>query len=90
ETQAAASWSAWQVLVAGVEGAGSLDQEAIAEYLLSHDIETVQGTLTFNPEEQNYGPDLTRIKQIQNGAWVVVWPLEFAAPDASVIYSPER
>ena len=33
ETQAAASWNAWQILTAGVKGAGSLDQQAICDSL---------------------------------------------------------
>ncbi len=86
ETQAAASWSAWQVLTAGVEGAGSLDQEAIANWLLTHPVETVTGTLEFNPDENNYGEDLTKIKQIQDGQWVVVWPPEYATEGFEVVY----
>jgi branched-chain amino acid transport system substrate-binding protein len=32
----------------------------------------------------NYGDDLMKIKQVQDGNWVVVWPKEFAAPGASL------
>jgi branched-chain amino acid transport system substrate-binding protein len=88
DVQVSASWAAWQTLVAGVEGAGSLDQEAIANWLLENGVDTVIGHLEFDPEQHNYSDDLTRIKQIQNGKWVVVWPPEFAAPDAEPIYSP--
>jgi branched-chain amino acid transport system substrate-binding protein len=31
------------------------------------------------------GKDLYKVKQLQNGKWVVVWPKEFAAPGASLI-----
>ena len=27
------------------------------------------------------------VKQIQNGRWVVVWPRDFAAPGAQVVFS---
>ncbi len=87
EVQAATSWAAWQVLTAGVEGAGNLDQESIGDYLLTNEIETAIGALSFIPEEGNYGGDLTKVKQIQDGDWVTVWPPEFAAAD--VIYSAE-
>src|SRR6185503_13187527 len=33
ETQAAASWNAWEILIAGVKGAGKLDQQAICDTL---------------------------------------------------------
>ncbi|MQA88549.1 MAG: ABC transporter substrate-binding protein [Streptosporangiales bacterium] len=78
ETQAGASWAAWQVLVAGVEGCQCLDQEKIADYLLNNTVKTVQGDFDFRPEEQNYGGDIQTIKQIQDGEWYVVWPEESA------------
>jgi branched-chain amino acid transport system substrate-binding protein len=89
ETQSAASWAAWQILVAGVEGCGCLDQEEIGNWLLENGVSTVQGDLFFNPEENNYGPDLDKIKQIQDGEWVVVWPPEFS-DGHELRYSPER
>jgi ABC-type branched-subunit amino acid transport system substrate-binding protein len=89
ETQAAASWSAWQTLVAGVKGAGNLDQEAIGNYLVKNGADTIQGHLIFDSKQQNFGPDLTKIKQIQNGTWVVVWPPDFTAPGVKAIYSPD-
>jgi hypothetical protein len=33
--------------------------------------------------------DLSKVKQIQDGDWFVVYPAEFAAPDRSVIYPTE-
>jgi branched-chain amino acid transport system substrate-binding protein len=89
DVQVSASWAAWQTLVAGVEGAGSLDQEEIANYLLENGVDTVIGHLEFDPEKNNYSEDLTRIKQIQDGQWVVVWPEEYALPGAEVIFSTE-
>src|SRR3954451_9067564 len=40
EVQAAASYTAWQLLEAGVKGAGNLDDKAIANYLKTHRIDT--------------------------------------------------
>ncbi|NNC91041.1 MAG: ABC transporter substrate-binding protein, partial [Acidimicrobiia bacterium] len=53
ETQASVSWVAWEVLMAGVEGAGSLDQDAICDYLVNNPIDTLLGPIDFNPDEQN-------------------------------------
>jgi branched-chain amino acid transport system substrate-binding protein len=81
ETQAAASYTAWQILEAGVTATKSLDDKAIAQWLKTHTVDTIQGKLKFTGEH-NYGDDLMRIKQVQDGKWVVVWPKAFAAPGA--------
>lgn len=83
EAQASASWAAWQVLIAGVEGAGSLDHQEVCQWLIDNPVETVLGTIDFDPEQQNYYGDLSKIKQIQDGAWLVVSPPEWAAPDTT-------
>ncbi len=79
ETQAAASFSAWQILEAGVRGANSLDDKAIAAFLKANRVDTIQGRLRFDGQN-NYGDDLMKIKQVQGGKWQVVWPTQFAAP----------
>lgn len=84
ETQAAASYTAWQMLEAAVKGTGSLDDKAIAQWLKTHRVDTIQGKLRFDGPS-NYGDDLMRVKQVQNGRWVTVWPKEYAAPGATLI-----
>jgi branched-chain amino acid transport system substrate-binding protein len=87
ETQAAASWTAWEYLQQAAEGAGSLDQQAMCDYLLENGADTLfHGEIEFFPEEQNYFVDLSKVKQIQDGDWYVVYPEEFAAPDRSVVF----
>ncbi len=81
EVQAAASFSAWQILEAGVRGANSLDDKKIADFIKKNRIDTIQGRLRFDGPG-NFGDDLMKIKQVQNGAWKVVWPENFAAPGA--------
>jgi ABC-type branched-subunit amino acid transport system substrate-binding protein len=83
EVQAAASYTAWQILEAGVRGANSLDDKKIAEYLRKNKVDTIQGRLRFDGPG-NYGDDLMKIKQVQGGTWKVVWPTSFAAPGASL------
>jgi ABC-type branched-subunit amino acid transport system substrate-binding protein len=83
EVQAAASYSAWQILEAGVRGANSLDDKKIAEYLRKNRVDTIQGKLRFDGPG-NYGDDLMKIKQVQGGTWKVVWPQPFAAPGATL------
>jgi branched-chain amino acid transport system substrate-binding protein len=83
ETQAAASFTAWQLLEAGVTATKSLDDKAIAAWLKKNRVDTIQGKLRFDGPT-NYGDDLMRIKQVQNGKWVVVWPKEFAPPGVTL------
>ena len=84
DAQAAASFSAWQVIEAGVKGARSLDDKAISDWLKANTVDTIEGKLRFNGKN-NFGDDLQRIKQVQNGKWVTVWPRDWAAPGARML-----
>ena len=84
ETQAAASYTAWQILEAGVVNTKSLDDKAIGTWLKTHKVDTLQGKLRFDGPG-NFGDDLMRIKQIQNGKWVVVWPKEVTSGGAKLL-----
>lgn len=83
EVQAAASFTAWQLLEASVNATKSLDDKKMAAWLKANQVKTIQGTLRFD-KGNNFGDDLMRIKQVQNGNWVTVWPKEWAAPGATL------
>jgi branched-chain amino acid transport system substrate-binding protein len=83
ETQAAASFTAWQILEAGVNATKSLDDKQIAAWLKKNRVDTIQGNLRFDGPT-NYGDDLMRVKQVQNGKWVVVWPKQYAPPGVTL------
>ena len=83
ETQAAASWTAWQMLEAAVTATKSLDDKTIGQWLKKNRVDTIIGKLRFDGTN-NYGDDLMRVKQVQNGKWVVVWPKSVAAPGATL------
>jgi branched-chain amino acid transport system substrate-binding protein len=84
DTQAAASYTAWQLLEASVTATKGLDDKALAQWLKTNRVDTISGKLRFDGPN-NYGDDLTKIKQVQDGKWLVVWPKEFAAPGAQLI-----
>ena len=86
DAQACGMVSEWQILEAGVNGAGSLDDEKIAAWLKKNTVETVYGKLRFDGPF-NHGPAAQLIKQVQNKEWKVVWPKEFAAPGVKLIGS---
>ena len=83
ETQAAASYTAWQILEAGVRATNGLDDKAIGAWLKANRVDTIQGRLRFDGPT-NYGDDLMRIKQVQNAKWVVVWPKESTPPGVTL------
>ena len=84
DTQAAASYSAWQILDAAVTATKSLDDKVLADWLKNNKVQTIQGMLRFDGPS-NYGDDLMDVKQVQNGRWVVVWPKERAAPGVKLL-----
>jgi branched-chain amino acid transport system substrate-binding protein len=81
ETQAASSWTAWEILTAGVEAAGDVaDQQAICDALHEGGADTTfHGHLDFVVEDHNFWASDQGIKQIQDGDWVMVWPEDRAA-----------
>ncbi len=83
ETQAAASFSAWQIIETAVVANKTLDNKTLANWLRKNTVDTIQGKLRFN-ERGNFGDDLNRVKQVQDGRWVTVWPKDWAAPGAQL------
>jgi branched-chain amino acid transport system substrate-binding protein len=84
------AYASWQVLEAAVSGARSLDDKALAQWLQQNQVETVMGRLSWQgtpdgPPNFVMGKDIYKVKQLQDGKWLVVWPKEFAAPGAKLI-----
>jgi len=84
ELQAAGGYIGWQALGIAVEATKSLDDKVLVNWFKTHRVETIVGTMRFDGPN-NYGEDLSKVKQIQDGRWVVVWPREWAAPGARLL-----
>lgn len=82
--QAALAWAEWQTLVNGVKGCGCITQDGISNYLLKNANPTVLGAINFDAKQNNYYGDLTALKQIQNGKWVVVYPTNKASNGTTI------
>jgi branched-chain amino acid transport system substrate-binding protein len=82
---ASIAYASWEVLEAAVHGSKSLDDKALAAWLRKNQVETIMGPLRWEGSN-NYvmGQDIYKVKQLQGGKWVVVWPKEFAAPGAKL------
>jgi len=85
ETQAASSIASWELLEASVNATKSLDDKALTAWLKANKVDTILGKMQFDGPN-NYGPEYTKVKQNLNGKWVVVWPRDFAAPGAKLVY----
>ena len=86
---ASIAYASWQVLEAAVNGAKSFDDKALAQWLKSNQVDTIMGRLSWQgspdgPPNFVMGKDIYKVKQLQNGKWLVVWPKEFAAPGAKL------
>ncbi|GIH22594.1 branched-chain amino acid ABC transporter substrate-binding protein [Acrocarpospora phusangensis] len=80
ETQAAASWNAWEILTGAVTASGGTDQRKMCDTLHQKGADTTfSGHLTFDPKVHNFWPTTQTLKQIQDGDWVTVWPADRAA-----------
>ncbi len=86
DAQATGMISEWQILEAGVNGAKSLDDKAIAAFLKKNGADTIYGNLRFDGP-YNHGTAEQLIKQVQGGEWKVVWPTKYAAPGVKLIGS---
>jgi branched-chain amino acid transport system substrate-binding protein len=84
DTQAAGSFAAWQLIEAAVTATKSLDDKTLAQWLKKNGVDTILGRLRFDGPN-NYGDDLSKLKQVQDGKWVVVWPREFSAPGTRLL-----
>jgi branched-chain amino acid transport system substrate-binding protein len=66
-----------QTLQRGVEGAGSLDNTAIKDYLRTHEMSLIHGKFTF--DEKGLPPAYAYLTQVLNGEVELVWPPEIAS-----------
>jgi branched-chain amino acid transport system substrate-binding protein len=91
DTQAAASWTAWEYLVAAVEGTQSLEHDQLCDYLQTNAVDTTfLGQVEFNADRNNYADDFSVISQLVDGEWVVVWPPDRALPGNEPIFPWDR
>lgn len=61
------AYASFQILEQAIEAVGSLDREAVSEYIGSHDFETVMGTISW--DENNNNASYWTVGQWQDGAF---------------------
>jgi branched-chain amino acid transport system substrate-binding protein len=86
DLQSAIAYAAWQVLEAAVTATKGADDKAIAAWLKKNEVKVIFGSLKWTgPQNYVEGSDQYKVKQLQQGRWVVVSPAQWAAPGAKVV-----
>ena len=84
EYQAASEFAAWQLLEAAAKGAGRVDDKAMAAWLKVNKVQTLLGARSFEGKFNSSAAG-TKLKQVQGGKWVTVWPASFRPPAAGFL-----
>jgi branched-chain amino acid transport system substrate-binding protein len=82
--QAAGEFAAWQILEAAATAVGKVDEQAMAAWLKANTVATVIGPRSFEGNF-NSGKADSKLKQVQDGKWVAVWPASFRPPGGKFI-----
>lgn len=85
DSQAGNEYAGWQILIAGVKGTNSLEDQKIAEWLDKNSVETIEGKRDFSGRSHTSATDMQQLKQAQHGRWVVVWPSDRRTPGAQLV-----
>ena len=85
DSQAGNEYAGWQILAAAVKATNSLDDKKIAEWLDKNSVETIEGKRDFSGRSHTSAVDMQQLKQVQNGKWVAIWPLDMRTPGAQLI-----
>ena len=86
DLQSAIAYAAWQVLEAAVTATKGTDDKAIAAWLKKSEVPVIFGRLKWTgPQNYVEGSDQYKVKQLQQGRWVVIWPTQYSAPGAKIV-----
>jgi branched-chain amino acid transport system substrate-binding protein len=85
DSQAGNEYAGWQILIAAVKATNSLDDKTIADWLDKSTVETIEGKRDFSGRSHTSAVDMQQLKQVQNGKWVAIWPVDMRTPGAQLI-----
>ena len=72
------------MLEAAAKAVGRIDDAAMGAWLKANKVETVLGTRRFDGKFNSSAAD-TKLKQVQGGKWVTVWPPKFRPQGVTMI-----
>jgi branched-chain amino acid transport system substrate-binding protein len=85
DSQAGNEYCGWQILVAAVNGAKSIDDAKMAAWLDNATVDTLAGKRNFKGLNHTSETDQQEIRQVQNGKWVSVFPTDMATPGTKLL-----
>jgi branched-chain amino acid transport system substrate-binding protein len=85
DSQAGNEYTGWQILIAAVKATNSLDDKTIAEWLDKNSVDTIEGKRDFSGRSHTTAVDMQQLKQVQDGKWVAIWPLDKRTPGKQLI-----
>jgi branched-chain amino acid transport system substrate-binding protein len=85
DSQAGYEYCGWQILVAAIRATNSIDDKTLAEWLDANSVDTISGRRNFKGKFHTSETDLQQIRQVQNGRWVAVYPIDRATPGVKLI-----
>jgi branched-chain amino acid transport system substrate-binding protein len=85
DSQAGNEYCGWQILVAAVNGAKSIEDAKIAAWLENNSVDTLAGKRNFKGLNHTSETDQQEIRQVQNGRWVSVFPSDMATPGTKLL-----
>jgi branched-chain amino acid transport system substrate-binding protein len=85
DSQAGNEYCGWQILVAAVNGAKSIEDAKIAAWLENNSVDTLAGKRNFKGLNHTSETDQQEIRQVQSGRWVSVFPNDMATPGTKLL-----
>jgi branched-chain amino acid transport system substrate-binding protein len=85
DSQAGNEYCGWQILVAAINGAKSIEDAKMAAWLDTATIDTLAGKRNFKGLNHTSETDQQEIRQVQNGRWVSVFPSDMATPGTKLL-----
>lgn len=80
DSQAANEYAGWQILAAAVNATKSIEDEKLAQWLDTAEVDTITGRRDFKGKWHQNSANITDLRQIQKAKWVAVWPVKDATP----------
>ena len=85
DSQAGNEYCGWQILVAAVNGAKSIEDAKMAAWLENATVDTLAGKRNFKGLNHTSETDQQQIRQVQNARWVAVFPQDMVTPGTKLL-----
>jgi branched-chain amino acid transport system substrate-binding protein len=85
DSQSSNEYSGWQILIAAVNATKSIEDKKLAEWLDKAEVSTLLGKRDFKGKWHQNSKDITKVRQVQKGQWVCVFPSDSVTPGHKLV-----